>query len=51
MDEFFQWLGPKKGRKIRLAVMDMWKAFRNLSGAKSGTFIPLLHVTRGERAI
>ncbi len=29
MDECFQWLGPKKSRKIRLAVMDMWKAFRN----------------------
>jgi len=29
MDEFFQWLGPNKSRKIRLAVMDMWKAFRN----------------------
>ena len=28
MDEFFVWLGPKKCRKIRLAVMDMWKAFR-----------------------
>jgi transposase len=28
MDEFFAWLGPKKCRKIRLAVMDMWKAFR-----------------------
>jgi transposase len=28
MDEFYQWLGPKKNRKIRLAVMDMWKAFR-----------------------
>lgn len=28
MDEFYQWLGPKKSRKIRLAVMDMWKAFR-----------------------
>jgi transposase len=26
--EFFTWLGPKKSRKIRLAVMDMWKAFR-----------------------
>jgi transposase len=23
MDEFFAWLGPKKCRKIRLAVMDM----------------------------
>jgi transposase len=28
MDLFFQWLGPKKSRGIRLAVMDMWKAFR-----------------------
>src|SRR6266540_603649 len=28
MDEFFQWLGPKKSKQIRLAVMDMWKAFR-----------------------
>jgi transposase len=28
MDEFFKWLGPKKSKKIRLAVMDMWKAFR-----------------------
>ena len=29
MDEFFKWLGPKKSKQIRLAVMDMWKAFRN----------------------
>ena len=29
MDEFFTWLGPKKSRRIQLAVMDMWKAFRN----------------------
>ena len=28
-DEFYQWLGPSKSKKIRLAVMDMWKAFRN----------------------
>ncbi len=28
MDRFYQWLGPTKSRKIRLAVMDMWKAFR-----------------------
>jgi len=28
LDEFFAWLGPKKCRKIRLAVMDMWAAFR-----------------------
>jgi transposase len=29
LDEFFAWLGPKKCRKIRLAVMDMWLPFRN----------------------
>lgn len=29
MDEFFKWLGPKKSAGIRLAVMDMWKPFRN----------------------
>ena len=29
MDLFFRWLGPKKSKRIRLAVMDMWKAFRN----------------------
>lgn len=27
MDIFYEWLGPKKAKKIRLAVMDMWKAF------------------------
>jgi transposase len=29
MDEFFAWLGPAKCSKIRVAVMDMWPAFRN----------------------
>jgi transposase len=29
MDLFFAFLGPKKVKKIRLAVMDMWKAFYN----------------------
>lgn len=28
MDAFYAWLGPEKSRRIRLAVMDMWKAFR-----------------------
>lgn len=27
MDAFYEWLGPNKSRKIRLAVMDMWKPF------------------------
>lgn len=29
LDEFYVWLGPKKCKLIRLAVMDMWRAFRN----------------------
>jgi len=29
MDKFYDWLGPKKAKSIRLAVMDMWKAFEN----------------------
>ena len=29
MDKFFAELGSKKSKRIRLAVMDMWKAFRN----------------------
>ena len=29
MDEFFKMLGPASSGRIRLAVMDMWKPFRN----------------------
>jgi transposase len=29
LDLFFAWLGPKKSQRIRLAVMDMGKPFRN----------------------
>lgn len=29
MDQFYVFLGEKKTKRIRLAVMDMWKAFRN----------------------
>ena len=28
LDAFYQWLGPEKAGRIRLAVMDMWRAFR-----------------------
>ena len=31
--QFYEWLGPKKTRGIRLAVMDMWKAFENATQA------------------
>jgi len=33
---FFEWLGPKKSRKIRLVAMDMWKPFRNACS----TYVP-----------
>ena len=29
MDEFYRFLGEKAAKRIRLAVMDMWKPFRN----------------------
>ena len=29
MDEFYRFLGEKLAKRIRLAVMDMWKPFRN----------------------
>jgi transposase len=35
MAQFYDWLGPKKSRKIELAVMDMWKPFRNVTKDKA----------------
>jgi transposase len=35
MNEFYDWLGPKKASAIRLAVMDMWKPFRNATHARA----------------
>ena len=32
LDQFFTWLGPRKNGRIRLAVMDMWKAFSKSTG-------------------
>ena len=31
MAQFYDWLGEKKAKRIRLAVMDMWKPFRNVT--------------------
>jgi len=33
MAQFYDWLGPNKSRKIKLAVMDMWKPFRKSTQA------------------
>jgi len=35
MAEFYDWLGQQKSRRLRLAVMDMWKPFRNVTGEKA----------------
>lgn len=32
MDEFYRFLGEKPAKRVRLAVMDMWKPFRNSTG-------------------
>jgi transposase len=35
MQEFYESLGPKKSKRIRLAVMDMWKPFRNVTESQA----------------
>lgn len=35
MDQFYTFLGEKKSKKIRLAVMDMWVPFRNSANANA----------------
>ena len=32
---FYDWLGPKKSERIRLAVMDMWKPFRTAAAERA----------------
>jgi transposase len=34
MRQFYDWLGENKAKRIRLAVMDMWKPFRNVTREK-----------------
>ena len=49
MDEFFTWLGAKQSAGIRLAVMDMWKPFRNAtqrSAPKASILFDKFHVLR-----
>jgi transposase len=49
LDQFYAWLGPRKSRRIRLAVMDMWKAFRNAThraAPQAGILYDKFHVLR-----
>jgi transposase len=46
---FYAWLGPQKSHRIRLAVMDMWKAFRNSTerhAPKASILFDKFHVLR-----
>jgi transposase len=51
LDLFFQWLGPRKSKRLRLAVMDMWKAFRSSTlkvgnAPQAGILYDKFHVLR-----
>ena len=49
MNEFYKTLGPAKSKRIRLAVMDMWKAFRistNSNAPQAATLFDKFHVLR-----
>jgi transposase len=35
MDQFYEFIGEKQAKRIRLAVMDMWKAFRKSTQMKA----------------
>ena len=35
MHQFYDWLGESKAKRIRLAVTDMWKPFRNVANEKA----------------
>jgi transposase len=49
MDGFYTFLGPKKAKKIELAVMDMWKPFRkstNRHAPQAAVLFDKFHVIR-----
>ena len=49
MDEFYGFLGKSRAGKLRLAVMDMWKAFRNstnLHAPQAAILFDKFHVLR-----
>lgn len=49
MDMFYRWMGPKKSAGIKLAVMDMWRAFEKSTvsyAAKAAILYDKFHVVR-----
>ena len=35
MTQFYEWLGKSKAKRLRLAVMDMWKPFRTVTNERA----------------
>ncbi|MFO1468586.1 MAG: transposase [Steroidobacteraceae bacterium] len=48
MDQFYRFLGEKKAVRIRLAVMDMWKAFRTSTHQRAASGHPVRQIPRDE---
>ena len=49
MGQFYDWLGEKKSGGVRLAVMDMWKPFRNVTcvrAPKAAILFDKCHIVR-----
>ena len=49
MGQFYQWLGERKSGRIRLALMDMWKPFRNATNThapRAAILFDKFHVMR-----
>jgi transposase len=49
MAQFYEWLGDKKSRGVRLAVMDMWKPFRtatNTHASQAAILFDKFHILR-----
>ena len=49
MDQFYRFLGEKKAKRMRLAVMDMWRAFRNSTqrhAPQAGILFDKFHVIK-----
>jgi len=47
MSQFYEWLGKEKCKKLKLIVMDMWKAFRNSAeknASQAGILFDRFHI-------
>lgn len=47
LGQFYQWLGERKSGRIRLALMDMWKPFRNATEVHAPQAAILFGLTQG----